>query len=179
MNAEPAGWALTAPEDSDDPNSHPGAGASATFRDGSRITLAHLGVDGEGRQRYAYTLTDPAGGVVEAGQDLRSGVGHGVDHRRMLAAWTSFAGADADTYRSTMDGDVMQEWAYQHDDELAALSCELEPDPDSDTGPGAEDDQADSEDDQPGTGPEAQPHDAREAHAQPADVAGDDDTDGA
>jgi len=151
-----AGWGLVAPDDVRDPNSHPRAGVSATFRDGSQVTLAHLGVDGQGRQRYAYALTDPTGGVVEVGDDLRSGVGDPVNHARMLAAWTSFAGADADTYRSAMDGNAMQQWAYQHDDELNALSCELESDP-----------HGDSEDDQHVT---ATP---------PSDVTSDDDVDGA
>jgi hypothetical protein len=122
-----ASWGFTAPDNAPDPNSHWYAGVWAAFRDGSQIILTHLGVDGEGRQRYAYALTDPTGGTVEAGEDLRSGVGDPVDHRRMLAAWTSFAGADAETYRSTMDGTAMQEWAYLHNDELAELAWELEP----------------------------------------------------
>jgi hypothetical protein len=131
-NDEPpaAGWGFTASDDVPDPNSHPHAGIAATFRDGSHLALTHLGIDGEGRQRYAYTLTDPTAGTIDAGEDLRSGVGDPVDHAKMLAAWTGFAGADAEAYQSTMDGNPAQEWAYQHDDELAALSCELEPDPD-------------------------------------------------
>jgi hypothetical protein len=132
-NSEPpaAGWGFVAPDDVRDPNSHPHAGVSATFRDGSQVTLAHLGVDDEGRQRYTYALTDSTGNLVEAGDDLRSGVGDPVNHSRTLAAWTSFAGADAETYQSAMDGTPMQEWAYMHDGELGALSCELEPNPDS------------------------------------------------
>jgi hypothetical protein len=138
-----AGWGFVAPDDVRDPNSHPHAGVSATFRDGSQVTLAHLGVDGEGRQRYAYALTDSTGTVVEAGDDLRSGVADPVNHSRTLAAWTNFASADADTYQSTMNGNAMQEWAYMHDDELSALSCELEPDPNSNSGDGADPYEAD------------------------------------
>jgi hypothetical protein len=100
---------------------------SRTFRDGSQITITPLGVNEEGRQRYAYALTQE-GRTLDAGDDLCSGVGAEVDLPRILGAWTSFAGANAETYRSTMSGDEYAEWTYQHDDELSELSLELEPD---------------------------------------------------
>ncbi len=103
------------------------AGITATFIDGSRVTIVARGTDGEGRQQYAYRLIQPGTPrTVAAGDDLRSGVGDAVNCSRALAAWVGFASADAETYAVTMSGDAMQEWAYQHDDELSMLAVELE-----------------------------------------------------
>jgi hypothetical protein len=124
------GYAFGSPDSVSDPN-RDGlfGGITATFRDGSQVTIVPRGIDEEGRQRYAYSLTqDQVPRTVTAGEDLRSGVGEDVDYRKALAAWAGFAGADAETYRAEMSGDAMQEWAYQHDDELSELALDLEQD---------------------------------------------------
>ncbi len=109
------------------PNADPWGGIAATFRDRSQVTIVSRGADDEGRQRYAYSLTqEPIPRTVAAGHDLRSGVGEPVNYRKALSAWVSFASADAETYRADMSGDAMQEWAYQHDDELSELAMDLE-----------------------------------------------------
>jgi len=103
------------------------SGITAVFNDDSRVTILHLGTDAERRQRYIYVVwqfREPK--VVTSGCDLRSGVGEPVNFRKALAAWTSFATADADTYRAAMTGDRFQEWAYQHDTELSELAIDLE-----------------------------------------------------
>ncbi len=108
-------------------------GITATFRDGSQVTIVPRGTDEEGRQRYAYSVTqEQVPRTLAAGDDLRSGVGEPVNYRKALAAWTSFACADAEAYQATMSGDAVQEWAYQHDDELSELALDLEgQDPDA------------------------------------------------
>lgn len=123
----------------DQPHDHTEPELRWAFRDGSELTITPHGVDWEGRQNYAYHLTSPTGDTVQAGDDLRSGVGEPVNLHKALAAWTSFAGADAETYQSTMSGDAMQEWAYQHNDELCELSCDLEEQPGPPAAAGADD----------------------------------------
>jgi hypothetical protein len=112
-------------------------GITVTFADGSRVTLIARGTDPDGRQQYAYRVTqrgEPR--IVAAGHNLRSGIGEPVNYRKALAAWVSFACADADTYRATMAGDLFEEWAYLRDDELSTLAADLDDDGDP-TGGGA------------------------------------------
>jgi hypothetical protein len=99
----------------------------AEFTDGSELTLSSCGGEPGGRQQYRYCLTVAEfPHVVAYGNDLRSGVGEPVNVVKALSSWVSFALADAEEYQAFMRGSPMQEWAYQHDDELSTLACDLE-----------------------------------------------------
>jgi hypothetical protein len=109
---------------------------TATFADGSTATIVPRGICPEGRQRYAYSVTQSRVPRTVVAGELRSGVGEPVNLLRALAAWASFAAADAEEYAASMSGDAFGEWAYQHDDELSMLALELEENPLYDNRPG-------------------------------------------
>lgn len=99
---------------------------TATFADGCTVTIVPRGICPEGRQRYAYIVTEP----ISTGEDLRSGVGEPVNLIRALAAWTSFASADAETYWTSVScDDPFADWTYEHDDELSMLGSGLQAHP--------------------------------------------------
>jgi hypothetical protein len=101
-------------------------GITAAFGDGSQITIVPRGTDHEGRQRYAYSVTQQQlPRTVAAGEDLHSGIDRPVDYRRALADLAVFADARAD---EDADGDPFQDWAYRHDTELSELVLQLQED---------------------------------------------------
>lgn len=101
----------------------------AVFNDDSVVMIKPIGLDtrhGETRQRYSYQVVDGNSRTIDSGEDLYSAVNADIDLIQTLSAWTSFATADAESYRASMSGTAMQEWAYMHDDELAELSADLD-----------------------------------------------------
>lgn len=101
----------------------------AVFADGSTVQIGWHSIQfdlGLKRQAYTYVVTAENGDVIESGHDLRSGCGARIDFVGTLDSWLSFAMSDAERYRAKMDGTPFEEWAYQHDDELQVLSCDLE-----------------------------------------------------
>jgi hypothetical protein len=87
----------------------------------------------EGRAQFRWCIDIPAGEFSEA--DIRSGVG-GCTYQQMFGSLLSFLGAAADAYRYEMGGrksenadlfpPEVNEWAYQHDDEISTLREEIE-----------------------------------------------------
>jgi hypothetical protein len=103
---------------------------------GATIHVEPVGHTPDGRIAWRYIVEDNAGQVLDDATDLHSGIGDQIDSRRTLATLLSFLSAAAESYRHTMTGpssdnadmfppDLM-EWAYEHDDELAALALELD-----------------------------------------------------
>lgn len=87
-------------------------------------------VDHYGKPAWRYQISTED--IEHEGNDLHSW----GDAREVTAALLDFLGAAAEAYKAQMGGresdnadlfppDVM-EWAYQHDDELSILSCELQ-----------------------------------------------------
>jgi len=87
-------------------------------------------VDHYGKPAWRYQIL--AEGIEHEGNDL-----HGWgDAREMCASLLCFLGAAAEAYRAGMGGresdnaDLfpapIMEWAYQNEDELSLLACELE-----------------------------------------------------
>jgi hypothetical protein len=113
---------------------------------GSTIHITPTGREHDGRVVWRYIIEDSHRHVLDDATDLRSGTGDDIDPRKAMATLLGFLGAAAEAYRHTMNGQTSEnadlfppevtEWAYEHDDELAALALELaEPDTSSNAGP--------------------------------------------
>ena len=98
--------------------------------------------DDENRVVWRYIIEDSDGYVLDDATALSSGTGDDIDPRQALATLAEFLTAAAEAYRHTLNGQPsdnsdlfppdVSEWAYEHDDELAALALELTPnDPDT------------------------------------------------
>lgn len=102
---------------------------TATFGDGSQVTVGYTGDyrDEFGERRaYTFRVTLPGQSTpIEQGNDLRSGVGEGINHLKTMGAWCSFASADAERYAASMEGTPYEEWAYLHSDEISMLDEDL------------------------------------------------------
>jgi hypothetical protein len=105
---------------------------------GGTVHIEPRGRDHEDRAVCRYVIEDSDGAVLDDGTDVRSGVRDDFDARKMMGTLLGFLGAAAESYRYTMHGQTSEnvdlfppdvtEWAYQHDDELAALALELDDD---------------------------------------------------
>ena len=97
------------------------------------ISIGYLEYNHEGRMTYDVWID------LESREfhvtDLRSGVGGG-NLQKGMSSLLSFLGAAAESYRSTMRGKesensdlfdpLVNEWAYQHEDEISSLQYEIE-----------------------------------------------------
>lgn len=101
------------------------------------LTVDHDGTTSEGRQQYAYTITDISIGREYAYNDLHSGVGARVDEPDAMDTLLSFLGAAAEAYRHNLatedksdNSDLFPEWvmeaAYMNDDELDSARIDQE-----------------------------------------------------
>lgn len=95
---------------------------------GGHIFVEAVGRDAERRVKYQYRVVDSTGTVVTEGTDLRSGVGAEPDEEDGLTSLLSFLLADAERYRATMSGTVLQEWCYMNEDEISIALAEREED---------------------------------------------------
>jgi hypothetical protein len=129
------------------PPLHIGARLMPALRvgDSSTIHVTPTHRDPDGRVLWRYIIEDRDRHVLDEATDLRSGPGDDLDPNQAMVTLLGFLSAAAEAYRHTLNGghsdnadlfppDVT-EWAYQHDDELAALALEIaEPDaPEPDT----------------------------------------------
>ena len=119
------------------PPLHIGARLMPAVRVGDSSTIHILPTrrDPDGRVVWRYIIEDHNRHVLDDATDLRSGTGDDIDPHKAMATLLGFLTAAAEAYRHTISGqdsdnsdlfppDVC-EWAYQHDDELAALALEL------------------------------------------------------
>ena len=125
------------------PPMHISARLMAAIRVGHSTTIHITPVrrDPDDRVIWRYIIEDDHQ-VLDDATDLRSGTGDPTDPRKAMVTLLGFLGAAAEAYRHTMTGQGSEnadlfppdltEWAYEHDDELAALALELEQ-PDTDT----------------------------------------------
>ena len=105
---------------------------------GGTVHIEPRGRDHVDRAVWRYVIEDNDGTILDDGTDLRSGVGDDFDARKTMATLLGLLGAAAESYRYTMYGQTSEnvdlfppdvtEWAYQYDDELAALALELDDD---------------------------------------------------
>jgi hypothetical protein len=101
---------------------------------GATLHIEPTDRDNDGRMVWRYVIED-SGGYVLDDAEIRSGVGDPINARKAMATLINFLGAAADSYRHTMTGGhsdnadmfppQVMEWAYEHDDELAALALDL------------------------------------------------------
>jgi hypothetical protein len=123
------------------PPLHIGARLMPALRvsDTSTIHISPTRRDPDGRVVWRYIIEDHDHHVLDDATDLRSGTGDDIDPHQAMATLLAFLTAAAEAYRHTMNGQCsdnidlfppdVTEWAYQHDEELAALALELtEPD---------------------------------------------------
>lgn len=106
---------------------------------GGTIHVTPVRRDHDGRVVWRYIIEDHDRHILDDATDLRSGTGDDIEPRKAMTTLLGFLGAAAEAYRHTMHGQASEnadlfppnvtEWAYQHDDQLAALALELaEPD---------------------------------------------------
>jgi hypothetical protein len=92
--------------------------------------------DTDGRIVWRHVIEDDHHQVLDDATDLHTGAGDDLDARKTMTTLLAFLTAAAEAYRHTMNGHhsdnadmfppQVTEWAYDHDDELAALILELE-----------------------------------------------------
>lgn len=103
--------------------------------DRSTIHISPTRRDADGRVVWRYIIEDHDRHVLDDATDLRSGTGDEIDPNKAMATLLGFLTAAAEAFRHALNGghgenadlfppDVT-EWAYEHDDEIAALALEL------------------------------------------------------
>lgn len=120
------------------PPMHISARLMAAIRVGHSTTIHITPVrrDTDDRVIWRYIIEDDDHQVLDDATDLRSGTGDDVDPNKAMTTLLGYLGAAAEAYRHTMSGQDsdntdlfppnVTEWAYQHDDQLAALAHELQ-----------------------------------------------------
>jgi hypothetical protein len=108
---------------------------------GAVLHIAPVGRDTDCHVIWRCVVEDSTGHVLDDTTGLRSPVDEDPDPTVAMRNLLGFLGAAADAYRHTLNGqhtdntdlfppDVC-EWAYEHDDEIAALALELTDPPDA------------------------------------------------
>lgn len=92
----------------------------------SWISIEHAGQTSDGRLRYKYYIDTPA--FEHSGHDIKSGVGGGSLEQGMesLLAFLGAAAGGRESGNSDLFPKKVNEWAYQHSDEIEMMREEVE-----------------------------------------------------
>lgn len=97
--------------------------------DGSRVTIAVSGRNGEGRVTYQWYVDDSDGAEIGSGNDMFSAVNGDPDVEAVFASFGSFVAAWAETFRRDYSDNAdlfpqsMQDWAESNSDDLSMLTA--------------------------------------------------------
>jgi hypothetical protein len=113
--------------------------AAVTVGDGGTLHIQARRRDDEGRWIWRYVIEDAHHRILDDASDLRTGAGDPIDTRKAMETLVGYLGAAAESHRYTLQGQSSEnsdmfppqvmEWAYEHDDDLAALALNLEEPP--------------------------------------------------